>query len=341
MSLVLGAPTRDVRASDRLLQLAVAAAAIMAVALVAILAARAFLPAAGQTVGRNPFGIGLREAPPSFGALGSLIVAYQAQFNRAIEGALVGFRGDGTAAWLLVALGFGYGVFHAAGPGHGKGVIAAYLVANERMLARGLAISFAAALLQGLVAILVVAVAAIGFRATAPTLTRTAEAVEMASFAAVLLFGLVLAWRKAGTALALTTGRGAGAACAPGACSHGEVPGPEILARASLSELAAIVVAAGLRPCSGAILVLVFALSEKLFWAGILSVAAMSLGTALTTGSVAALAVYAKRAALGLASRRTGGLEAAVAWFELATAAAVVVLGSALLFGLSAGFLAG
>jgi len=44
---------------------------------------------------------------------------------------------DGSAVWGLFGLSFAYGVFHAAGPGHGKALIASYMLANERALRRG------------------------------------------------------------------------------------------------------------------------------------------------------------------------------------------------------------
>ena len=330
------------RKPTRLMQLGLALGAILIVCAVAALLASLLMPSAAMPVPRNPFGIGIREAAPSTTGLGSFILARQASFNRALEAALVALRRDGGAPWLLVMLGFAYGVFHAAGPGHGKGVIAAYLVSNERALVKGFGVGLAAALLQGVVAITVVSVAAILFRATAPTVTRVTDGIEMASFAGITLLGGALAWRKAGKFLGVFN-RGAGmndGSCAPGACSHAHVPGPDVMARSSFAELAGVVLAAGLRPCAGAILILVFALSQKLFWAGILATLAMSLGTALTTGSIAALAVFAKQAALRLAGRNPAA-EVVGAGCELFMAAFVVVLGISLLLGLSAGFIAG
>ncbi|KAI9881664.1 MAG: hypothetical protein M1823_006625, partial [Watsoniomyces obsoletus] len=68
---------------------------------------------------------------------------------------------DAAAVWSLIGLGFAYGVFHAAGPGHGKAIVAAYVVANENALRRGAAIAALAAALQGLVAVALVAAVAL------------------------------------------------------------------------------------------------------------------------------------------------------------------------------------
>jgi ABC-type nickel/cobalt efflux system permease component RcnA len=95
-----------------------------------------------------------------------------------------------------------------------------------------------------------------------------------------------------------------------------------------------VVLAAGIRPCAGAIVVLVFALSQGLFAAGMAATVAMALGTALTTGAIAALAVFAKALALRVAGGRGAGGALAMAGVELLAAAFVLVLGLTLLFGL-------
>ena len=58
--------------------------------------------------------------------------------------------------------------------------------------------------------------------------------------------------------------------------------------------------AVGLRPCSGALIVLTFAILNGLWFGGIMSVLAMALGTAITVSALATLAVTAKNAALRL-----------------------------------------
>ena len=65
-------------------------------------------------------------------------------------------KSDGSAVWTLLAISFAYGIFHAAGPGHGKAVISSYLVANQETARRGIVLSFASALMQSLVAVVIV-----------------------------------------------------------------------------------------------------------------------------------------------------------------------------------------
>jgi nickel/cobalt exporter len=275
---------------------------------------------------RNPFGMGLREAAPT-GALGASILSIQAGFWDLGE--------NGGAMGSLLLLGFAYGVFHAAGPGHGKAVISAYLVADGKALRKGMALSLAAALVQALAAIAIVGVAAVMLRATAGAMNRLAAHVELAGFTAIALLGALITWRKAGKVLGvLALSRNPLASPQAQDCDHVHMPPPEELSRLRRwRDMAGVAVAAGIRPCGGALVVLVFALSQGLFAAGVAATFAMALGTALTTGAIAALAVFAKALALRAAGGRGASGALAVAGIELLAAAFVLVLGVSLLLG--------
>ncbi len=317
-------------------RLAIAATALAAVALVLAGALALLGPAAAPAppAPRNPFGGGaLREAAPAASGIGGLILAWQSAFYVALRQTLSAMR-DGGDALAFAGLAFAYGVFHAAGPGHGKAVISAYIVASGSALRRGVVLSTAAALVQAAVAIGVVGLFAWALRGTAARMNAAMGVVETASFAAVAAFGFWLLWRRAGR-LASTPPGAAPAGCDDD-CAHGPAPDAALDA-ASWRETAGIVLAAGLRPCSGAVIVLVFAMSQGLATAGVAAVLAMAAGTALTTATLAALAVYAKRAALALASGTPGRAAMAGAMIELAAAAFVAVLGVSLLMGAWAG----
>lgn len=330
-ALVGPAPVGTARTARRL------AVALLAIGAVACLAALIGI-AAGSGMAppaRNPFGTGLRETSAGSGSLGAWLLSVQSEFHRHLTALLAAVRSDGGTVWSLLAFGFLYGVFHAAGPGHGKGVIASYIVATRRTLLRGLGLSAAAALVQALVAIALVGVLAALLRAGAAAVKAAASWIELASFVGLLLFGLVLVWRKAG---AVVVPDGGGGSRHDGPCTAGcrHVHGVTAAEAASASgwrEGAAVVLAAGLRPCSGAVILLVLALSQGLFGAGIAAVLAMSAGTALTTGALACLAVLARGLALRAAGRHGPGGRRALACLEVAAAAAVPVLGATLLAG--------
>ncbi len=94
----------------------------------------------------QPFGIH-RFVPPKFGPFTDWILAKQAEFYRMMSGTIRAARADGGAAWTLLGISFLYGIFHAAGPGHGKAVMSSYLVANNETWRRGIALSFISAVI--------------------------------------------------------------------------------------------------------------------------------------------------------------------------------------------------
>lgn len=214
------------------------------------------------------------------------------------------------AAWGLIGLSFLYGVFHAVGPGHGKVVIATYLLTQESELRRGVALSFLAALAQGVVAIIAVEVTVTLLDLPLRGAQRTAGHFETASYAAVLLLGLVLVisagrrlWRRRSGSHSHAGHHHHGG---PGDdhCGHSHMPDPrDIQGGASWRKGLGVIVSIGLRPCSGAILVLLLAYALGLTLTGMVAVLAMSIGTAITVSVLAALAVYARGFSLRLADR--------------------------------------
>ena len=335
---------RNTELPARLLRLVAPCVVLVATGLIWLDADSAFAQA------QHPFNVGISEGGGIPGsALARWILAQQIAFEQMMSAAVRAIRADTSALWTLAGIAFAYGVFHAAGPGHGKAVVASYMIANEQELKRGLAISFAAAALQGVVAISLVGVLAVVMNATAMRMKAAAGFIETASYLGVALLGLWLVWRK---------GRGlfAGPPAAHSHtdnsaqmhhndhdhghvhdehCGHFHAPDPRTLgAGFSWSAAAGTVVAAGLRPCSGAILVLVFALAQGIFHAGVLATIAMSFGTALTTGALAALAVMGKKLAVRYAASSSGAIAARVVpILEFAAALFILLIGSLLFFG--------
>jgi nickel/cobalt transporter (NicO) family protein len=302
----------------------------LALAALALLLA---LSAGATAQPQNPFSMGGIEGAggrPTSGIAG-WILTQQAEFNRAMTAAARAIRSDPSALSGLLGLAFAYGVFHAAGPGHGKAIVASYVIANEAQLRRGAAIATAAALLQGLVAILLVGAIALVIGGTRTTVTRSVNAIEFASYAAIAGFGLWLLARKLRGLVALWRGE------AGEACNHFHMPEPGAVGRWSLRDAAAAVLAAGIRPCTGAVLILIFTLSQGILWAGMLATLAMAAGVAATTSGIAAMAVYFKSLSVRLASGRGGAGLWAIAILESLAAAAVSALGLLLLFGLWSG----
>lgn len=319
------------------------------------IAAALLVPAAA--LAQSSLGIGAAE--PSMAPAGPFagflqwVNAEQQRFYRALTGALKAMREDGSQLWLLIGLSFTYGVFHAAGPGHGKAVISSYMLANEVALRRGVVLSFAAALAQAVSAIVLMGVVFLVLRGTAISMTDATRFLETASFALIAAFGAWLLWRKlsplfqhSGRAHSLSAARAhehhghhdhahdhdhaAGEVCA--SCGHVHTPDPTRLAGERLDWRTAwsAVAAVGLRPCSGALIVLSFSFLNALWLGGVASVFAMAAGTAITVSVLATLAVTAKNRAMRIAGG--GRLGARIhAGIEIFGALAVLVLGLILL----------
>src|SRR5205823_6646278 len=118
------------------------------------------------------------------------------------------------------------------------------------------------------------------------------------------------------------------------AWGHAHAPAPDELAGpGGWTRGLSAVVAVGLRPCSGAILVLVFALAQGLFWAGVISTFVMGLGTAITVAVIATIAVGAKAWASRFASTRVGYGMLAMRGIEVGAAAVILAFGALLLTG--------
>ncbi|HEX3339004.1 MAG TPA: nickel/cobalt transporter [Pseudolabrys sp.] len=333
----------------------------------------------------QPFGVARGAAQPEIGGFAGWILHKQAEFYRMLSGLIRAAKADGSAAYTLLGVSFLYGIFHAAGPGHGKAVISSYLVANNETWRRGVVLSFASAILQAFTAVAIVGIAAAMLGATAKAMGDTVRVIEIVSYALIVLIGLRLLWVKGRAFLRLLRGS---ADAGPShehahkhahdhhhghnhdhnhdhshdhdhdhdhdhhhhghahahdhhdhgdeasAWGHAHAPEPqELTGRHWFRRGLSAIVAVGLRPCSGAIIVLVFALAQGLFWIGVASTFLMGLGTAITVAAIATLAVGARGLAGRLAKAKPGVGMLLIRGLETAAALVIVLFGTALLTG--------
>jgi len=285
---------------------------------------------------KSPFGVTAPQAPVPVGS-GFLrenlswIYEQQAAFYKSLTGIVKEAKEDGSAVWLLMGMSFLYGIFHAAGPGHGKVVISSYVLANEQ---------------------------------------EATHWFERASYALIALLGVYLLWQKGvqpflKSKTVLVTD--VGPIVHEADCHHheahahhhhdhghnhdhhhhdhhghdhdhdhecgcgGHAVDPSTMQDPlSLRSAWAAIVSVGLRPCSGALIVLVFASAQGLFLVGVASTFAMALGTAITVTTLATIALWAK----GLATRYLS-ISGSSSWMfksvELLGASLVFLLGVTLL----------
>jgi nickel/cobalt exporter len=327
------------------------------------LAILAFDSAVHAVLAQTPFG-GPRPgaAEPQVGGIVGWLLTKQSEFYREISATIRAAKSDGSAVWTLLTISFAYGIFHAAGPGHGKAVISSYLVANQETARRGIVLSFASALMQSLVAVVIVAICAWLLNATAKTMCGAEKAIEIASYALIAAFGARLVWTKGGGFMRALQARPPVPAMAAAGhhhhdhghahghghhhdhhgddhvhdehCGHAHGPEPaELAGPGGWRRGFGAILAVGIRPCSGAILVLVFALAQGLFWAGIAATFVMGLGTAITVATIAVLAVSAKDLAQRLSAGREAGGTLIMRGIEFGAAGLVLLFGLGLLLG--------
>jgi nickel/cobalt exporter len=361
----------------------------------------------------TPFGAPKNAPAPPADGFFAWVFAKQNEFYRQFSSLIRAAKADGSAIWGLLGVAFLYGVFHAAGPGHGKAVISSYVIANDETWRRGVALSFASAILQAAVAVAVVALFAAVLRATASTMRAAVDVIEIVSYGFIIFIGLRLLWVKGRAFIKAlrTVGKpvaAVGAAVTSAAAlhdhghhdhahqdhahhghehhdhdhghhdhashdhahhhhahdhaahahhdhghdhhdhahhhhdhgddasawGHAHAPEPEQLAgpggwKRGLSAIVAV----GLRPCSGAIIVLVFALAQGLFWAGIAATFVMGLGTAITVAAIATVAVGARAWAQRFSETRSGYGMLAMRGIEVAASLIIIAFGTLLLMG--------
>jgi ABC-type nickel/cobalt efflux system permease component RcnA len=248
----------------------------------------------------------------------------QAQMAEALRALRAGQPGALAALWGLC---FAYGVAHAVGPGHGKIVLGAYGAARAVSMARISVIAFAAALAQGASAIglVLVGVALLGL--ARDNVTGLAEGVlDRAGLWAILALGLWLIWRGLRSVMARApvhdhTHSHDGTPCAT--CGHSHGPSPaQLVTTTGWRETAALIGVIALRPCTGALFLLILTWRMGLVWQGFGGVIAMALGTGLVTAGVAVLAVGARQGAIG----GLGRLGPVAALLELGAGGAIVLV---------------
>lgn len=302
----------------------------------------------------GPFGVGAPEAAPIpadglFSDFFRWVAAQQSAFYQELTGAVRDMKQNGSAFWTLISLSFLYGVFHAAGPGHGKVVMSSYVLANRETAKRGAVLCLLSSLLQALVAIGVISILAILFNATSLVITDASRFLEVGSYVLVTVLGAYLVFKAI---RGLLSAQPASHDHHHGhhhdhhhshdhdhhhdencGCGHAHAPSPELAdqAKGSVKAAVAAIFSVGLRPCTGALIVLVFALAQGLFWAGVLSALAMGLGTAITVTTLMFLAVGTRRATLVFAGSNTRGAAYVLNGIQLLGAVAVLLLGGVLL----------
>ncbi|MBL9046898.1 MAG: hypothetical protein JNK34_06230 [Tabrizicola sp.] len=267
-----------------------------------------------------------------------------------LAGAIRALRGGEPGALAAFwAICFGYGVLHAAGPGHGKLVIGGYGVARRVPVGRLAGLALAASLAQAAVAVGLVygLVAALGLTRTA--VEGTAERwMTPIGHALIAGLGIWLVWRGMARlqlrwrrhsdsdsdsdshSHSHSHGHGHDHAHGP-ECNHAHGPTLEQAEQVnSWRDALALILGIAIRPCSGALFVLILTWQLGIAVAGVVGAFVMGVGTALVTMAVAFLAVWAREGAFSeLGSGRPARV---IPYLEIAVGGAIALSALGLLW---------
>lgn len=290
---------------------------LLARACLAIAALLGSLPAVAHESSGTP----LAAPPDGSGLLGltRLVLDIQRRANaevalhmNAIE------RGDDLGAFLLgLAIAFAYGVVHAFGPGHGKFVIVSYFLGREARVVRGVAMAVQIAVVHVIAAVIVVWLADLVLRSGFGIGLSEVPGVRAASFLIIVAIGVYMLYQAVRTSRSAGTDMGHGHRHAHGhshdhshdhdhphghshdhdhAHGHGHHHGGRV-------EGGFLALAAGMVPCPGAVLIMLYAVANDMIVPGFLLVAAMSLGIGLSICVIGIGAILARQTAMRVLER--------------------------------------
>lgn len=272
-----------------------------------------------------------------FDSLARAALEAQRSMQAPLAGAVRAVQAGQPAAWAgLLAVCFGYGVLHAAGPGHGKFVIGGYGVARRVPVLRLSVVALAASLAQAGVAVALVYAGVLALGWTRERMVGLAEGtLAAASWAGIGAIGLWLLWRGGRGVLRQARGQDHhhhhdhGAACD---CGHAHAPSAAQVEQArGWRDTLALIGSVAIRPCSGALFLLILTFQMGIGAAGVAGAFAMGLGVAMVTIAVAGLAVWSREGVLaGLGEARVWRLLPVI---EMAGGAIIAALALGMLIG--------
>ncbi|WOI57199.1 hypothetical protein [Palleronia sp. LCG004] len=247
---------------------------------------------------------------------------HQREFQNALARTLRALRaGEPGALFAMAGICFSYGVVHAIGPGHGKVLVGGYGIGRRVPLLRLSIVAMISALGQAVTAIVLTGAGLLALGWSRERMTALAEDVMVPiSAAAIGAIGLWLVWR--GTRRIASRDQ-AHSEC----CGHAHGPTPEAVTEAGNGrEVAALIAGIAIRPCSGALLLLVLSWHMDIWVAGMAGTIAMAFGTGLVTVAVAIVAVTAREGALATLTGGGARLFRILPAIELAAGCAIALV---------------
>jgi nickel/cobalt exporter len=263
--------------------------------------------------------------------VGRALLTFQREANRLIATHMRAIRDGETSLPLLIGAGlaFLYGVVHALGPGHGKLVVMSYFLSREAQIGRGLLMGLQIAVFHVISAMIVVALADLLLRQAFGGPPAEAAGVRLASYGLIALIGMAMT----GQALRRSYLRRQGVTLSHACCGHEHHRIAHDHASAGEGrciEQGALSLGVGLVPCTGAVLILLYAMANDILVAGMLLAAAIAAGMAITMGALGLVSVVARRAVARRIEAAGNGRGRFAVALDYAGALAITALGGGL-----------
>ena len=263
--------------------------------------------AMSQTTAQAPVVEIVEEDAGAFAALTRYIIEFQRRANAEIATHMNAIeQGEDLRAFFLgLAIAFAYGVIHAFGPGHGKFVIVSYFLGREVRVVRGVVMAAQVAIVHVIAAVIIVWLADAVLQAGFGIGLSEVPGVRAASFLIIVGIGVYMLYQ----AVRMSTSAAAGGSAGHG---HGHSHGHEHShghshghghthghghSHGSL-EGGILALAAGMVPCPGAVLIMLYAVANDMIYPGFLLVGAMSLGIGLCICVLGVGAILARQTAM-------------------------------------------
>ena len=263
--------------------------------------------------------------------VGRALLTFQREANRMIAQHMRAIRDGETSTPLMIGvlLALAYGVLHALGPGHGKVIVVSYFLSRDAQIMRGFLMGLQIAVCHVLSAAVVVALADVVLRQAFGGAPGEVAGVRLASYGLIALIGVAMT----GQALRRSYLRRQGIEVSDACCDHGHAspiehhghtdPGRRV-------EQGVLSLGVGLVPCTGAVLILLYAIANDILFAGVLLVVAIAAGMALTMGALGVLSIVARNAVAARVEAGGNGPGRLAIAMDYAGALAITALGGGL-----------
>jgi ABC-type nickel/cobalt efflux system permease component RcnA len=274
----------------------------------------------------------VERAQGPLAVVGRALLMFQREANRRITQHMRAIRDGETSTPLLIGvlLAFAYGVLHALGPGHGKVIVVSYFLSRDAQIMRGFLMGLQIAVFHVLSAAVVVALADLVLRQAFGSAPAEVAGVRLASYGLIALIGLGMT----GQALRRSYLRRHRIEVSDACCDHGHASSPPDYHGQTdpgrRVEQGALSLGVGLVPCTGAVLILLYAIANDILFAGVLLVVAIAAGMALTMSALGVLSIVARNAVAARVEAGGNGPGRLAVAMDYAGALAITALGGGL-----------